>query len=429
MLRFARAAAAVVVFAGALMFAQLPTSVAAPPDSFIVVYKGNIDVPEKAKAKTADLERRHGFKSDFQYEHAIKGFAAILPPPIREKIAKDPGVAFISPDGDAHAIAASVGVVAGDTVPTGALRIESATANTAETCSPSSSTCVHTPSTVNVAVIDTGVDLTHPDLNVGAGKSCIKGNPKPNDDNGHGTHVAGIIAAKNSGDGVIGVAPGTTINPVKVLDRFGNGTWSQVICGIDWVTANSENIKVANLSLGGTGVIPALNAAIDNSVGNGVTYTVAAGNNRADFAGAIPANHPKVVTVTAMSDSDGKAGGTGGAMCRSDESDDKYATFSNYATTAHENHTIAAPGVCIRSDWKGGGYNTLSGTSMAAPHVAAVVALCKTVGTCAGLAAADIVQQLDSDAAAYGFTGDPRSPVEGRYYGYLVRDTTWSPPS
>ena len=105
-------------------------------------------------------------------------------------------------------------------------------------------------------MIDTGVDLTHPDLNVVHGTSCVKGNPKANDDNGHGTHVAGTIAAKNNGSGVIGVAPGTTIYAVKVLNRFGSGTWSQVICGIDWVTANSAklNIKVANLSLGGTGV-------------------------------------------------------------------------------------------------------------------------------------------------------------------------------
>ena len=117
MLRFARPAAAVVVFAGALTFAQLPTSVAAPPDSFIVVYKDSVDEP----AKTADLERRHGFKSDFRYQRAIKGFAAILPPQVREKIAKDPDVAFISPDGDAQAIAADVPVAANEIVPTGAL--------------------------------------------------------------------------------------------------------------------------------------------------------------------------------------------------------------------------------------------------------------------------------------------------------------------
>ena len=410
-----------VAFAGVLMFSAPPTSVAAPPDSFIVVYKDNIDVP----AKTADLERRHGFKSDFKYQHAIKGFAAILPPPIREKIAKDPNVAFISPDGDAQAIAADQPVAANETMPTGALRIETAT-----------TTAVHKPSGVSVAVIDTGVALTHPDLNVVAGTSCVRGK-KANDDNGHGTHVAGTIAAKNNGSGVIGVAPGTTIYAVKVLDRNGSGTWSQVICGIDWVTANSAslNIKVANLSLAGTGGITtcdndALHRAICRSVVSGVTYSVAAGNSGTDFAAAVPANFPEVLTVTATSDNDGKAGGTGGSpTCRSGESDDKYATFSNFAVSAaDQNHTIAAPGVCIRSDWYNGGYNTISGTSMAAPHVAGAVALCinggGVGGPCAGLAPAQITQQMRSDAetrsADYGFVGDPRQPVANRYYGYLV---------
>ena len=289
-----------VAFAGVLMFSAPPTSVAAPPDSFIVVYKDNIDVP----AKTANLERRHGFTSDFKYQHAIKGFAAILPRPIREKIAKDPDVAFISPDGDAQAIAASVPVVANETVPTGALRIETATTTPCPGQSQGSQgPCAHTRSDVGVAVIDTGVDLTHPDLNVVHGKSCVRGNPKANDDNGHGTHVAGTIAAKNNGSGVIGVAPETTIYAVKVLNRNGSGTWSQVICGIDWVTAaNSDpkipDIKVANLSLGGTGGVTtcdndALHRAICRSVASGVTYTVAAGNSGINFDNCRPGEFPR----------------------------------------------------------------------------------------------------------------------------------------
>ena len=164
----------------------------------------------------------------------------------------------------------------------------------------------------------------------------------------------------------------------------------------------------------------------------GVTYTVAAGNSGTDIAGAIPANHPEVLTVTAMSDNDGTAGGTGGPpTCRPGESDDKYATFSNFAVSAaDQNHTIAAPGVCIRSDWYNGGDNTISGTSMAAPHVAGAVALCINSGgaggPCAPLAPAQIIDQMRADAetrsaeADYGFVGDPRQPVDDRYYGYLV---------
>ena len=158
-----------------------------------------------------------------------------------------------------------------------------------------------------------------------------------------------------------------------------------------------QYIKVANLSLGGTGVNGALNSAISKSVASGVTYTVAAGNSGTHIAGAIPANHPEVLTVTAMSDNDGKAGGTGGPpTCRPGESDDKYATFSNFAVSAaDQNHTIAAPGVCIRSDWYNGGDNTISGTSMAAPHVAGAVALCINSGgvggPCAALGPAEII--------------------------------------
>src|SRR5262249_11441352 len=140
---------------------------------------------------------------------------------------------------------------------------------------------------VDVAVIDTGVDLTHPDLNVADGTDCT-GIGSYNDDNGHGTHVSGTIGALDNDIGVVGVAPGVRIHPVKVLDSTGNGSWSNVNCGIDWVTQHAGTIKVANMSLGGLSAESAstcgassLHLAICNSVAAGVTYVVAAGNNAA----------------------------------------------------------------------------------------------------------------------------------------------------
>jgi subtilisin len=411
--------------------ASKPRAASGVPGRYIVVYRPSVT---DATGKTARLERARGFTSDLRYGRALKGFAARLSDAQVRALRADPEVAFVSPDRPVRAVD-TFPLASGDSSATGVRRIEAAT-----------TAAVHGPSNVNVAVIDTGVDLGHPDLNAVDGTNCVATGPAQ-DDNGHGTHVSGTIAAKNNGSGVTGVAPGTRIYSVKVLAADGGGSFSTIICGIDWVTSTrsdadpANDIAVANMSLGGLGepvqscstTSDPLHLAICASTSAGVIYVVAAGNDAWDFDYAavpdVPAAYPEVLTVTAVSDSDGRAGGTGGApACEPGDVDDRYASYSNFAaTTGGQAHTIAAPGTCISSTWPGGGYATISGTSMATPHVAGAVALCLgesgEAGACSGLKPADVVQKVRRDAQArpssYGFGGDPWRPLSGRFYGYL----------
>jgi subtilisin len=334
-------------------------------------------------------------------------------------------VAYVVPD-TTFTAASLQPVAAGETVPPGVRRIGAA-----------SLTQAHGPATSSVAVLDTGVDTANADLNVVSGKNCVStSSTTAKDDNGHGTNVAGIVAARDTGSVVTGVAPGTRIVSVKVLNSKASGTLSQILCGIDWVTANAAawNIRVANMSLAGSGRNDgncgitnrdAEHQAICRSVAAGMTYTVAAGNSKTDFAASIPASYPEVLTVTAMSDSDGVPGALGRApSCVKGEADDRYAAYSNYAVgAAAAAHTIAAPGTCVVSDRLGGGTSTYYGTSQAAPHAAGTIALCID-GPCAGLAPAGVIARVRSDAAASatvanGFAGDPPRPLNGKYFGYL----------
>lgn len=313
------------------------------------------------------------------YRHALSGFAATMTPAVRNLLAADPLVASIEPDRPIHAFAQHI--------PTGITRIHADVSKTA------SIDAVDQPRVkVNVAVLDTGVDTAHPDLNVAGGYSCTK--KRSYDDHyGHGTHAAGIIGALDDKTGVVGVAPGASIYGVKVLDDDANGTTRELLCGIDWVTSTrtdsnpNNDIDVANLSLGGVGTDDGhcgesdddiLHQAVCKSVAQGVTYVVAAGNDHEDASRLIPAAYDEVITVSAIADSDGQPGGKGGSpSCRSDE-DDTLANFSNYGSAVD----IAAPGVCIFSTMPkdaaisdGSGYGTLTGTSFAAPHVAGAAAL------------------------------------------------------
>jgi len=210
--------------------------------------------------------------------------------------------------------------------------------------------------TNRVWIIDTGIDLDHPDLNVGKefGATFVK-TRTPDDDNGHGTHVSGIVAALNNNIGVIGVAPGALVIPVKVLDRSGSGTLSGVIAGVDFVAANADEEDVANMSLGG-GANESLDDAVIRLAETKVYVSLSAGNSHWDAGSFSPGrvDAPNVWTVSAFAEGD------------------IFASFSNYGNPPID---LSAPGVDILSTFKGGKYATMSGTSMAAPHVCGLLLL------------------------------------------------------
>jgi subtilisin family serine protease len=341
------------------------------PGQYIVVLR---DTMIDSGGVAQDMGRAYGFTIAHEYSHALKGFSATIPAARLAVVKADSRVAFVSEDRAVYSDGKSTGestTQSVQTIPTGITRVH------AEGKS-------NTGAGIGIAIIDTGVDLTHPDLQANIapqGKSCVKGVRSPNDDNGHGTHVAGTIAALNNSIGVVGIAPNAKLFPVKVLNKSGSGTWSSVICGIDWVAANATTlgIKVANMSLGGGGSSDnncgitnndALHKAICNATAKGVTFVVAAGNAGANANSGVPSSYnDTVITVSALADSDGASYGLGPSTGYG--ADDTFASFSNYGSSVD----VGAPGVSIYSTWKGGGYNTISGTSMATPHVAGATAL------------------------------------------------------
>ena len=213
---------------------------------------------------------------------------------------------------------------------------------------------------VKVAVVDTGIDKDHPDLaaNIKGGVNFVASRGPVNsnawdDDNGHGTHCAGIIAGVDNSEGVIGVAPEASLYAVKVLNKRGSGYYSDIVDGIYWSVDNGMN--VISMSLSGTYDSSDLSTACSYARSNGVVVVVAAGNsgNKLDDKPEYPAAYSSVITVAAT------------------DSSNLRASWSNYGSEVD----LAAPGVYIYSTYKGGGYATMSGTSMACPHVTGTVAL------------------------------------------------------
>jgi subtilisin len=410
------------------VLSAVPFSGAAPTEGvgssrYIVVLEGTADPRAVASSTGVAMERMFG--------SAINGFVATVSPPETEALRRDPRVAYMAPDRPVDLF--------DDSAPSGVTRVGVSNVAAAPSGGPRTA----------VAVIDTGI-APHPDLDIAGGVSCDEpvGNPLArvmgrgefSDDHGHGTHVAGTAAARSDGRGLVGVSPGSPLYAVRVLNAIGTGHLSNVICGLDWVAAKAAeaNIKVVNMSLGargrddgacGTKAGDPLHAAVCRLVEKGVTVVVAAGNDDEDFRQTVPAAYDEVLTVSAMADYDGLPGGRSAPGCGSGDRDDTVARFSNFATAEDAVHTVAAPGVCVTSTWNDGGYRAISGTSMASPHVAGLVARCIEAGPCAGLAPGGIIGKIKAMAAARpastGFHGDPRSASRGRYYGYLVDGSTF----
>ncbi|MEU7577456.1 S8 family peptidase [Streptomyces sp. NPDC041068] len=310
--------------------------------SYIVTLKKSSGL-KAATAQGKDLISEYGGSVQKTFKSALNGYSAKLSATEAKRLAADPAVASVEQNQRLHATATQ------SNAPWGLDRIDQAKL-------PLSGTYTYPDSAgsgVTAYVIDTGVRITHSEISGRAvnGYDAVDGDNTAQDGNGHGTHVATTIAGKT-----YGVAKKAKIVAVRVLDNNGSGTTAGVVAGIDWVTGNhaAGAPAVANMSLGG-GASTALDNAVKNSIADGVTYAVAAGNSNTNAGNTSPARVPAAITVGATSNTDARA------------------SFSNYGSVLD----IFAPGVNIKAGWNTGdtATNTISGTSMATPHVAGAAAI------------------------------------------------------
>ncbi len=308
------------------------------------------------------LERRHGFRARAFYSAAIKGFAATLTPAVARQLAADPLVLSVEADAPiALSPVERVATASTQIVDWGITKIG------ADQTLTHSGDGTGTVSGVNVYVIDTGVDPTHPDINLVNHVSFVP-NEVNADCNGHGTGVAGIIAARDNDVFTVGVAPGAPVTGVKVLSCDGITLPSIIIQGVDWVTANAVKPAVANMSLGSLITLTAVNAAVTNSAATGIFYALAAGNGN-----PYNNNAPLNACNTSPAGAGYSANGFNGIMtAAATDENDVEAPFSNYGMCVD----IWAPGVAVTAPWlmSQGGLITASGTSFSSPYVAGAAA-------------------------------------------------------
>jgi len=324
-------------------------------NSYIVVFNqsGNQIQSNNSDARIIELFAKHNIQMSelkFTYYNVLNGFAANLTKDQVKSLEKDKSINYVEKDqvitlGDEVDIYKRV--VTPPTPPSGTnwgvSYVGGPLANT----------------DAGVAwIVDTGIDYTHEGLNVNTSLSAtfVTRTKSANDDNGHGTHCAGIVGYENTSDNIIGVCPGVTVIAVKVLNKLGSGTYSQIIAGIDYVAGNlvTGKLNAVNMSFGG-GISESLDAAVYSLASNSnVAVCIAAGNSTANANNYSPArvNGNRIYTISAH------------------DSNGAFAYFSNFGNPPID---FSAPGVSIYSCYKNGGYATMSGTSMATPHCVGIL--------------------------------------------------------
>lgn len=424
-----RLAAGLVAAASLVSVASVASAQAAPaappPGSWVVTLQDGAGIDAVARSAGAAVRSR--------FTQALTAFSATLTPAQLATLEADPRVRSVSEDAvvahvprSQRARPAPPAAPSTQFVPEGVRRVGAAASPTARIDG------VDQRLDADIAVLDTGVDRTHPDLNVSVDKDCT-GEGDVRDQFGHGTEVAGVAAARDNRIGTVGVAPGARIWNVRIFGSTGELTLSSLLCGIDYVRQNAGRIDTAVLAFGEEGtpdalcgisatrsgrekgrtkysVVDPVDLALCRGTAAGVTFVASAGNDAADAGGYVPAAYPEVVTVSAFTDTDGRPGGLGGpAFCYPIETDDTFAaSFSNHGRVVD----LSAPGTCTYTTFPGGQYVTDVGTSFAAPHVAGAAALIKARNPAANPITTRTQLELTEERGP--IPGDPDGIPEGR---------------